>query len=69
MKKVFLAIALLATTATGAFAQRFCYVDANKILERFIFCLKITGSRNAEKRDTEEKQLKAIETLDAFIAP
>lgn len=34
MKKLFLAISFIATTATGALAQRFCYVDANKVLER-----------------------------------
>lgn len=34
MKKFLLAITLIATTTAGAFAQRFCYVDANKVLER-----------------------------------
>lgn len=32
--KSFLTVALIATTTVGAFAQRFCYVDANKVLER-----------------------------------
>jgi outer membrane protein len=34
MKKVFLAFALVATTAIAATAQRFCYVDVNKILDK-----------------------------------
>lgn len=34
MKKVFLAIALVAATTIAATAQRFCYVDVNKILDK-----------------------------------
>ena len=32
--KTLLTLALVVTAAFGAFAQRFCYVDANKVLER-----------------------------------
>jgi outer membrane protein len=32
--KSILTVAIIATATVGAFAQRFCYVDANKVLER-----------------------------------